>query len=134
MIGVLSNAVEIRSIEPRLMIQKIEMEKLKLNLVSVCCRGVVFVASTNNVWCLQGVDLLQQINHLLNDKHFELALKLCVSVQSCIHSRLILFSFRVYLNLTQQKDLDKSITLKIFWPSTFSVNVNLRNHSTCFLT
>ena len=43
------------------------------------CSGVMYVASQSNLWRLQPVPASQQIRDLLQNKQFELALKLAVS-------------------------------------------------------
>ncbi|KAH9489099.1 Vam6/Vps39-like protein [Bulinus truncatus] len=73
LIAILSKFVEIRTIDPKLMIQNITLPKVRL----ICQgSGSIYVASPNNVWCLSPIPNSEQIRQLLTGKEFELALKL----------------------------------------------------------
>lgn len=75
LLSLLSNHVEIRTIEPRIHVQNINLTKPKF--ITTCSnRGQIIVASHSYVWCLTSVPINQQINSLLKGKHFELALDL----------------------------------------------------------
>jgi hypothetical protein len=76
LLALLSDCVEIRTVEPCLFIQSVPLPKPRL--VFRCHQGLVYVASTDYVWCLQAVPLTQQIHILLEDKQFQLALRLTV--------------------------------------------------------
>ncbi|KAK7506799.1 hypothetical protein BaRGS_00001650, partial [Batillaria attramentaria] len=72
-IAVLPKYVEVRTIDPKLMIQSLQLPKARL----ICQgSGVMYVASQSNLWRLQPVPASQQIRDLLQNKQFELALKL----------------------------------------------------------
>ncbi|KAG1658440.1 Vam6/Vps39-like protein [Nymphon striatum] len=74
LIGILPNQVEVRTIEPRKLIQTLELPKPRY--VTHCKKGQVYIASTSHVWCLMSVPISDQITHLEQEKQFELALKL----------------------------------------------------------
>jgi len=74
LLALLADCVEIRTVEPCLFIQSVPLPKPRL--VFRCHQGLVYVASIDYVWCLQAVPLTQQIHILLEDKQFQLALRL----------------------------------------------------------
>lgn len=75
LLAVVSGQVEVRTIEPKLVIQDIKLTKPKL--ITTCNRsGRLFIASASNVWCLVSVATNLQIKQLLDQKQFELALQL----------------------------------------------------------
>ncbi|XP_021925898.1 vam6/Vps39-like protein isoform X1 [Zootermopsis nevadensis] len=74
LLALLADCVEIRTVEPCLFIQSVTVPKPRL--VVRCRQGLVYVASVSHVWCLQAVPLARQIHILLEDKQFQLALKL----------------------------------------------------------
>jgi hypothetical protein len=76
LLALLADCVEIRTVEPCLFIQSVPLQKARL--VFRCHQGLVYVASVDYVWCLQAVPLTQQIHILLEDKQFQLALRLTV--------------------------------------------------------
>ncbi|XP_059481354.1 vam6/Vps39-like protein [Neocloeon triangulifer] len=59
-----------------LLVQQISLPKSSARLICRNRQGFLFVASAAEVWCLHGVPLVQQIRRVLEDKQFELALKL----------------------------------------------------------
>eukprot|EP00092_Neocalanus_flemingeri_P080994 GFUD01101091.1.p1 GENE.GFUD01101091.1~~GFUD01101091.1.p1 ORF type:complete len:856 (+),score=262.22 GFUD01101091.1:72-2639(+) len=71
LVSVLSKSVEIRTDEPRILIQTLELPKPRL--VSCSGQGRVYIASTGLVWCLTMVPVSEQVPQLLRDKQFELA-------------------------------------------------------------
>ncbi|KAJ8895019.1 hypothetical protein PR048_000328, partial [Dryococelus australis] len=74
LVGVLPEGVEVRTIEPNLMIQCLAVNKVRL---AYCARqGLLYLASTGQVWCLRAQPLSRQIHTLLEEKQFQLALKL----------------------------------------------------------
>ena len=75
MIGILPKYVEIRTIEPRALVQSIELSKPRL----VSHGKYIYVASSSHVWRLVPVPIPMQILQLLDEKQFELALLLAVS-------------------------------------------------------
>lgn len=46
-----------------------------------CQNGLIYISSALDVWCLKAVPFAKQIKRLLEDKDFQLALKLAVSNQ-----------------------------------------------------
>lgn len=73
LVGILPKLVEVRTIDPKLMIQNMQLNKARL----ICQgSGVMYVASQSNLWRLQPMPASQQIRDLLQNKQFELALKL----------------------------------------------------------
>lgn len=52
-----------------------------MNMFS-CQSGLIYASSALDVWCLRAVPFVRQIKRLLEDKDFQLALKLAVSDQS----------------------------------------------------
>ncbi|XP_006825770.1 vam6/Vps39-like protein [Saccoglossus kowalevskii] len=73
MIAVLPRYVEIRTIEPRLLVQSIDLQKPRFITLG---SGHVYIASSHFVWRLVPVPITVQIRELLQDKQFELALHL----------------------------------------------------------
>ncbi|KAK3093225.1 hypothetical protein FSP39_012933 [Pinctada imbricata] len=72
-IAVLPKYIEIRTIDPRVMIQNLELPKARF----ICHgSGHYYVASTTCVWRLTTVAIAFQIRQLLENKEFELALQL----------------------------------------------------------
>lgn len=49
-----------------------------MNLLT-CQNGLIYASSALDVWCLKAVPFARQIKRLLEDKDFQLALKLAVS-------------------------------------------------------
>ena len=78
LVSVLSKSVEIRTDEPRLLIQTLELPKPRL--ASCAAPGRVFIASAGMVWCLAMVPVAEQVPQLLRDKQFELA---CTVATTC---------------------------------------------------
>ena len=76
LLALLADCIEIRTVEPCLFIQSLSLPKPRL--VYRCHQGLVYVASIDYVWCLQAVPLTQQIHILLEEKQFQLALRLTV--------------------------------------------------------
>lgn len=74
-IGLLPRYVEIRTISPRALIQSIELPKPRF----ITQGKHMYVASTSHVWRLIPVSIPMQIQQLLQDKQFSLALMLAVS-------------------------------------------------------
>jgi hypothetical protein len=78
LLALLAECIEIRTVEPCLFIQSVTVPRPRL--VVRCRQGLVYVASVSHVWCLQAVPLARQIHVLLEDKQFQLALKLTVCI------------------------------------------------------
>ncbi|CAL8274308.1 unnamed protein product [Merluccius merluccius] len=73
-IAVLPRYVEIRTFEPRLLVQSVELQRPRF--ITSAGPNVVYVASNHFVWRLVSVSIASQIRQLLQDKQFELALQL----------------------------------------------------------
>uniref|UniRef100_A0A1A8M4V5 Vacuolar protein sorting 39 homolog n=1 Tax=Nothobranchius pienaari TaxID=704102 RepID=A0A1A8M4V5_9TELE len=73
-IAVLPRYVEIRTIEPRLLVQSVELQRPRF--ITSAGSDIVYVASNHFVWRLVPVSIATQIRQLLQDKQFELALQL----------------------------------------------------------
>lgn len=78
LLALLTDCIEIRTVEPCLFIQSMTVPKPRL--VVRCRQGLVYIASVDHVWRLQAVPLARQIHVLLEDKQFQLALKLTVCI------------------------------------------------------
>ncbi|KAK7590664.1 hypothetical protein V9T40_002277 [Parthenolecanium corni] len=75
LIALLSETIEIRSVQPALLVQTIKIEKPQL-----ICRaysGVLYVASGVHLSIIQAIPVAKQIKILIDEKQFQLALKLC---------------------------------------------------------
>ena len=78
LVAVLGESAEVRTVEPSLRVQSLALGR-GARLVVRCRQGQLYAASQSEVWSLQAIPLAQQIRRLLEDKQFELALKLTVS-------------------------------------------------------
>ncbi|XP_053608252.1 vam6/Vps39-like protein [Plodia interpunctella] len=74
-LGLLQEQIVVQTIEPPLFIQTIS-ELNKARLMYRCKRGLIFVSSVGQVWCLSSVDITKQRNQLLKDKQFQIAIDL----------------------------------------------------------
>ncbi|KAF6717658.1 Vam6/Vps39-like protein [Oryzias melastigma] len=108
-IAVLPRYVEIRTVEPRLLVQSVELQRPRF--ITSAGPNVVYVASNHFVWRLVPVPIASQIRQLLQDKQFELALQLAMKDDSDgdkkqqIHHIQNLYAF----NLFCQKRFDDSM-------------------------
>ena len=76
LISVLPKSIEIRTIDPHVLVQSINLQNVKC----ICEAGDhLYVASNNHVWRLSTVPIPAQIRQLLENREFELALQLAVS-------------------------------------------------------
>ncbi|KAG5857896.1 hypothetical protein ANANG_G00024260 [Anguilla anguilla] len=73
-IAVLPRYVEIRTFEPRLLVQSVELQRPRF--ITSAGPNIVYVASNHFVWRLVPVSIATQNRQLLQDKQFELALQL----------------------------------------------------------
>lgn len=84
-VGLLPNAIEIRVLDASgsmkdTFIQTLpEIQKARHLVRSK--KGLLFAASLSQLWCIQGVDIPKQCQNLLQNKRFQLALQLTVSVK-----------------------------------------------------
>ncbi|XP_056111844.1 vam6/Vps39-like protein isoform X1 [Rhinichthys klamathensis goyatoka] len=109
-IAVLPRYVEIRTLEPRLLVQSVELQRPRF--ITSAGSNVVYVASNHFVWRLVPVSIASQIRQLLQDKQFELALQLAkmkddldADKRQQIHHIQNLYAF----NLFCQKRFDDSM-------------------------
>ncbi|XP_050989196.1 vam6/Vps39-like protein [Labeo rohita] len=109
-IAVLPRYVEIRTLEPRLLVQSVELQRPRF--ITSAGSNVVYVASNHFVWRLVPISIASQIRQLLQDKQFELALQLAkmkddsdADKRQQIHHIQNLFAF----NLFCQKRFDDSM-------------------------
>uniref|UniRef100_A0A2C9M943 CNH domain-containing protein n=1 Tax=Biomphalaria glabrata TaxID=6526 RepID=A0A2C9M943_BIOGL len=111
LIAILNKFVEVRTIDPKMMIQNISLPKARF----ICQgSGSIYAASPNNVWCLAPVPNSEQIRQLLTGKEFELALKLAeladeepTEKQTRIQNIKNLYAFHLFC----QMRFDESLTL-----------------------
>uniref|UniRef100_A0A2R5L8B9 Putative vacuolar assembly/sorting n=1 Tax=Ornithodoros turicata TaxID=34597 RepID=A0A2R5L8B9_9ACAR len=74
LLGALSSDIEVRTAEPRMLIQRAALSKPRFLIP--CKRGKLYLASSKDIWCLLQTPVHLRIPLLLRDKSFELALKL----------------------------------------------------------
>ncbi|KAF4521840.1 hypothetical protein B566_EDAN003714, partial [Ephemera danica] len=75
LVAILSECAEIRTVGSSIKVQSLPLSR-GAKFVVRCKQGQLYAASATEVWSLQAVPLSQQIHRLLEDKQFELALKL----------------------------------------------------------
>ncbi|KAJ8045113.1 Vam6/Vps39-like protein [Holothuria leucospilota] len=73
-IALMPKYIEIRTVDPRLLVQTIELKDAKY--ITSGSSGHVYIASQECIWKLEPVPIHNQIKELLKDKQFELALHL----------------------------------------------------------
>ena len=88
LLSVQPNGVEIKTNEPRISIQSVELTKPKL--ICECSTGdlegrparpgLLYVASSSHIWCLRMVSIDAQITQLKRDKQYELAITLAQKI------------------------------------------------------
>lgn len=76
-LGLLSDCIEIQTIEPVGIIQTIG-NLPKVRLIIRCTQGLLYAASVSSVWCISAIDIPIQRKVLLENKQFQLALQLTV--------------------------------------------------------
>ncbi|CAG0902960.1 unnamed protein product [Cyprideis torosa] len=80
LVAVLPCYLEVRSLDPDVLMQTISLSEgsrsNRPRLLAWASVGHIFVASTSHIWCLEALPLHRQIPLLLENKEFELALKL----------------------------------------------------------
>ncbi|XP_012264302.2 vam6/Vps39-like protein [Athalia rosae] len=75
LMGIINDTLEVYTLEGCLQMQTIR-ELNKARLLYRCKQGLVYVASVGQVWCVNAVEVTQQIRTLLELNQFQLALKL----------------------------------------------------------
>lgn len=76
LLALLPESIEVRTVDPHLLIQSLPV---KARLACGSKQGLVYVASSEHVWCVQSQPVSLQIRVLLEQKQFQLAVKLTVS-------------------------------------------------------
>lgn len=78
-----SSIVEVRTIEPHLFIQRLELAQLtsnysKIRILTKCAgkKGMIIAASANDIFAIVAIPVDQQKAQMVTEKHFELALRL----------------------------------------------------------
>ncbi|KAL0829175.1 hypothetical protein ABMA28_004014 [Loxostege sticticalis] len=74
-LGLVQDEIKVQTVEPPLFIQTLP-ELKKARLMYRCKRGLIFVSSVGQVWCLSAVDVNKQRDQLLKDKQFQIAIDL----------------------------------------------------------
>ena len=118
LISVLSRSVEVRTDEPRILIQTLEMPRPRF--VSLGGQGRVYLASSNLVWVLRMVPVSEQVPQLLRDKQFELA---CTLAHICdkssddktrrIQNIQTLMAFDLFCNYKFKESMEVFLSLNI---------------------
>ncbi|XP_030882273.1 vam6/Vps39-like protein [Leptonychotes weddellii] len=85
-VAVLPRYVEIRTFEPRLLVQSTELQRPRF--ITSGGSNIIYVASNHFVWRLIPVPMATQIQQLLQDKQFELALQLAWQKRSQLVKKL----------------------------------------------
>ncbi|XP_078041472.1 vacuolar protein sorting 39 [Augochlora pura] len=75
LLGIVHDKLEVYTTEDCIHIQTIK-DLNKARLIYRCKQGKVFVASISHIWCVSAIDVTLQIRTLLEQKQFQLALKL----------------------------------------------------------
>nr|XP_021201535.2 vam6/Vps39-like protein [Helicoverpa armigera] len=117
-LGLLSDQVIVQTVEPYLFIQTLP-ELNKARLMYRCKRGLIYVASVGQVWCLSSVDVTKQRQQLLKDKHFQIAIEL-TSLSDCtpeekeqkIHSIQVLYALELFDNKEYSQSMKEFFKLK----------------------
>ncbi|XP_030763648.1 vam6/Vps39-like protein [Sitophilus oryzae] len=74
-LGVLTDCIEVCTLEPSITIQTLP-DMPKVRFLVQASSGVLFAASLSQVWCVKAIDVAKQREILVNSKEFQLALKL----------------------------------------------------------
>jgi hypothetical protein len=78
LVALLNETIEVRSMQPSLLVQQIQIPGAQL-----ICRsssGVLYVLAGRQVFRVQSIPVDKQIKMLLEEKQFQLAVKLCVRI------------------------------------------------------
>lgn len=78
-----SSIIEVRTIEPHIFIQRLELAQLtsnygKIRILTKCAgnKGLIIAASANDIFAIVAISVDQQKAQMVAEKHFELALRL----------------------------------------------------------
>ncbi|XP_045499853.1 vam6/Vps39-like protein [Colias croceus] len=116
-LGLLQDNVVVQTVEPPLFIQTLP-DLNKARLMYRYKRGLIFVSSVGQVWCLSAVDVTIQRQQLLKDKHFQIAIDL-TNLSECspeekkqtIHSIQMLFALELFDNKEYSQSMKEFIKL-----------------------
>ncbi|KAG6441076.1 hypothetical protein O3G_MSEX001642 [Manduca sexta] len=116
-LGLLQDQIVVQTVEPALFIQTL-VDLNKARLMYRCKRGLIFVASVGQVWCLSSVDVTKQRQQLLKDKQFQIAIDL-TSLADCtpeekkqkIHSIQVLYALELFDNKSYSQAMKEFIKL-----------------------
>lgn len=127
-LGLLQDQIVVQTVEPGFFIQTLP-ELNKARLMYKCKRGLIFVSSVGQVWCLSSVDISKQRQQLLKNKQFEIAINL-TDLSVCppeekkqkIHSIQMLFALELFdnkeyskaMNEFQKLNTDPADVIKLF--------------------
>lgn len=81
LVAVLRESVMVQTVYPLLEIQTLPIKDG--HLICRCKQGVIYVATSEHVYCIYSVPRERQIRILLEQKQFQLALKLTVCIYYC---------------------------------------------------
>lgn len=128
-----SSIVEIRTIEPHLFIQRLELAQLtsnfgRIRLLTKCAgrKGLLIATSANDIFAIVAIPVEQQKAQMVIEKHFELALRLANIEQKIedaetrdieLQYAYDLFhkqSFKEALDLFFKLDISPSIVIELF--------------------
>lgn len=73
-IAILNEQLEVRTVDPFSLVQKIPLSKA--HLIRQCHNGLIYIAANFDIYCLHSVSIAKQVKILLDEKQFQLALKL----------------------------------------------------------
>lgn len=127
-LGLLTDQIVVQTVEPTLFIQTLS-ELKQARLMYRCKRGLIFVCSMGQVWCLSSVDVTKQIQQLLTDKQFQIAIQL-TSLSECtpeekkqrLHSIQVLYALELFdskkylqsMNEFSKLNTDPADVIKLF--------------------
>lgn len=128
-----SSIIEVRTIEPHLFIQRIELAQMTSNYSKVKFltnsdrkKGMLIAASINDIFAIAAIPIDQQKAQMITEKHFELALRLAnlnqmkedvgtrdIELQYA-HDLFHKNSFKEALNLFYKLDISPLIVIELF--------------------
>ena len=118
LISTLNDTVEVRTENPKMVIQSIDLQRALYISTVPGKPGVVYVASSSHIWCLKMASISSQINFLLKEKQFELALTLTKSEKSedkatRLQKIEILHAFDLFCNMKFKEAMDVFFKLDV---------------------
>ncbi|XP_069359986.1 vam6/Vps39-like protein [Maniola hyperantus] len=116
-LGLLQDQVIVQTVEPSLFIQTLP-DLNKARLMYRCERGLMFVSSVGQVWCLSSVDITKQRQQLLKDKQFQIAIDLtnlsdssAEEKKQTVHSIQKLFALELFDNKEYSQSMNEFLKL-----------------------